>query len=226
MRIAVLAFAVLVGCSSSSKNTYEEVRVDSGAPGSGGQAASGGSAGALLGSGGSAGAGVSGSAGSMSDGGSGTGGTGGSASSAVTGGFAGSAGSSGSSGSSGSAGAFTGGRGGSAGSLGTAGAPADAGDAAASCSGKLDCDSFPGCESTNGTSRACGSCGHQCDPRESCYQGTTCTLCPVGYMDCDGDPKNTCETNVPAGKDCYDVTGGCGDRCHTWQTCTGYGTCV
>jgi hypothetical protein len=216
MRVSWLALAVLAGCSSTSRSRVEEVFVDAGTAGSGaalGADSAGTSGSSSNGSGGTLGAGPGGSAGTV-----GVGSDAGSRDSASGNGGTGAA-----AGAYGAGSVDAGGRAGSGGSAGGLGS--DAGDAAASCTGKLDCDTTPGCETTNGTSRACGSCENQCSPRESCYQGTTCTLCPTDWLDCDGNSSNVCET-YSNGKTCGEMFGGCSGRCHTWQICSFAGGCV
>lgn len=227
MRSVVWALAALIGCSSTGVSRFREVVADAGPGGSSGGLGTGGSF-----PGGSGGGGAT--AGSVGAGGSGSTATGGAAGSAIagTGGSSGSAGSLGSAGSFG--GATGGGAGGSGGTVGSSGSVGTGGSAGtggvggtgSSCLGMLNCDSAPDCETRNGTWRACGSCQNQCGYNEFCDTGTTCAVCPIGWRDCDGDPANYCETNVPEGKSCWDIFHNCGTRCHTWQTCTAGGTCI
>ena len=88
-----------------------------------------------------------------------------------------------------------------------------------------DCDARvgTGCETplTEDTVN-CGACGTACKNDHgttTCAKGKCTPLCATGYLDCDGDPKNGCETEVAASlTDC----GACGAKCaldHASEKC-------
>ena len=70
--------------------------------------------------------------------------------------------------------------------------------------GYLDCNlkSSDGCEVNRlSDSSNCGDCGVVCNSTRgiaSCANGACSIACSQGYGDCDGDPKNGCETNITA----------------------------
>ncbi len=69
-----------------------------------------------------------------------------------------------------------------------------------------------GCETvTTSNSKHCGSCSNACSGLQYC-NSTTCTACPAGKGDCDGNSANGCETDV--GSDPLNC-GGCGRKCST-----------
>lgn len=80
-----------------------------------------------------------------------------------------------------------------------------------------DCDENyeNGCETDLASDAAnCGSCGRACDLPQTedhaCIE-RQCRpqLCASGYLDCDGEPQNGCETNIAVPEAC----GGCGRAC-------------
>lgn len=99
-----------------------------------------------------------------------------------------------------------------------------------SCNGPYrDCDGNPanGCEVNRNTDPDnCGSCGNVCslpNATTDC-EGGTCTLtgCETGYLDCDGDPANGCETDIETDPgNC----GNCGHVCFGNDMCLN-GFCV
>jgi hypothetical protein len=78
-----------------------------------------------------------------------------------------------------------------------------------------DCDRVPsnGCEEPLTSSVAhCGSCATACTNAHgttSCMASTCVPSCSTGFADCDGDPKNGCETALDTVSDC----GMCGKTC-------------
>ncbi|MBL8600508.1 MAG: hypothetical protein JNK72_01145 [Myxococcales bacterium] len=91
-------------------------------------------------------------------------------------------------------------------------------------SGFGDCDSDPsnGCEAALGTSTShCGACGVVCvtpNATPSCNAGA-CVVgaCRAGFADCDGDPRNGCETATAAdNSNC----GACNRRCGAGTACS------
>lgn len=83
--------------------------------------------------------------------------------------------------------------------------------------GALDCNSSlaDGCE-VDGARDAnnCGGCGKICpggtNGAAACRAGQCALVCNAGYLDCDGNPDNGCETNGSAdAKNC----GNCGNVC-------------
>src|SRR5690606_34877219 len=67
-----------------------------------------------------------------------------------------------------------------------------------------DCDGVDdnGCEASLASPTTCGACGNDCTAlgnvaTASCDQGA-CVIdeCEEGWMDCDGDPSNSCEVNA------------------------------
>jgi hypothetical protein len=82
--------------------------------------------------------------------------------------------------------------------------------------GYLDCDGSPrdGCETAIGLSN-CGGCGVLCSPEyvtvplcSAGSAGCTYAACSPGYLDCDGDKTNGCETPISVAN-----CGTCGSIC-------------
>lgn len=52
------------------------------------------------------------------------------------------------------------------------------------------------------SARHCGRCGNSCELRPNAYNpcvaGTCVTRCRPGFLDCNGDAADGCETNVVA----------------------------
>lgn len=95
----------------------------------------------------------------------------------------------------------------------------------ASCDfGFDDCngDVADGCEtSVLSDAKHCGSCGNSC-PRPP-HAAATCqnaacrlTTCDPGFADCNGDPRDGCETNIFVDKS---NCGACGNTCGNQQVC-------
>jgi hypothetical protein len=60
--------------------------------------------------------------------------------------------------------------------------------------------------------RNCGACGYRCQTGASCKKGFCEYECPPGRGDCDGDPRNGCETDLLVNpRHC----GTCGNQCDT-----------
>lgn len=107
---------------------------------------------------------------------------------------------------------------------GTPGCDAD-GCSIACADGYGDCDSrvSTGCETpVSDDPTNCGACGATCKNEHgatTCVDGACKPECATGYADCDGDPKNGCETPVSTSlTDC----GGCGMACaldHAEEKC-------
>jgi hypothetical protein len=95
-----------------------------------------------------------------------------------------------------------------------------------------DCDGKPenGCEaSVLADTKNCGGCGMACGvlahAKVGCVNGLCgITSCDLGFFDCDGNPKNGCETVVNSDiKNC----GKCGAACGMGQVCINGGcTCA
>ncbi|MDB5213731.1 MAG: Tryptophan synthase alpha chain [Myxococcaceae bacterium] len=68
----------------------------------------------------------------------------------------------------------------------------------------------------------CGACGARCDGNDGvvCDNGVCVQLCPDGYAECNGDPRDPCETNIMT--DPYHC-GGCNTHCDATlpQPCQG-----
>ena len=80
--------------------------------------------------------------------------------------------------------------------------------------GAGDCTAAPGCETNLGLDPTnCGTCGNICQllNASSKCQGGTCQVssCAKGFLDCDGNPADGCETDITTMKNC----GGCGVAC-------------
>lgn len=72
------------------------------------------------------------------------------------------------------------------------------------------------CEDLLNDPKNCGSCGYPCPLKgnmtASCNKGFCEYACPPGFGNCDGDPRNGCETNLLInGRHC----GTCGNQCDT-----------
>jgi hypothetical protein len=99
--------------------------------------------------------------------------------------------------------------------------------------GKLDCNSSmaDGCETDGARDlNNCGTCGKTCAGGENgaaACQGGKCTLvCNAGYLDCDGNPDNGCETNGSAD---INHCGNCGNVCPSspsLNAACAAGTCI
>jgi len=82
----------------------------------------------------------------------------------------------------------------------------DAGSPAPACDvGRADCDGLPGngCEADLATDVAhCGACGVACPAAPgtvaTCTTGVCTTSCAAGFLDCNEDPADGCETDVRA----------------------------
>jgi hypothetical protein len=105
----------------------------------------------------------------------------------------------------------------------------------ASCDGSLQ----NGCETALLTTTAhCGACNQPCTNEHgttSCVLGQCVPSCATGYQDCDGNPRNGCETDIRVNSE---HCGGCGLACtneHGTVSCqsmqcvpgcaSGYGDC-
>jgi hypothetical protein len=97
--------------------------------------------------------------------------------------------------------------------------------------GYLDCDGdrTNGCE-TEFSTLNCGACGVFCNPshvnRGNCSEGTCeYNTCSPGYLDCDGDKSNGCETAFSLAN-----CGGCGKACEPAHaigaSCSSNGVCT
>ncbi|MDP3276996.1 MAG: hypothetical protein Q8Q09_17525 [Deltaproteobacteria bacterium] len=78
-------------------------------------------------------------------------------------------------------------------------------DGSTSCNGR--------CEDLQSNVAHCGACGNACaldNAEVTCSAGVCGVLrCRPGYEDCDRDPRNGCEAQVPSDQHC----GACGTRC-------------
>jgi hypothetical protein len=107
---------------------------------------------------------------------------------------------------------------------GTPGCDAD-GCSIACDTGYGDCDTrvSTGCETPlDDDAENCGACGKSCKNEHgasTCVGGKCLPQCATGYLDCDGDPQNGCETEVATSMtDC----GACGAKCeldHAGEKC-------
>ena len=88
-----------------------------------------------------------------------------------------------------------------------------------------DCDAraSTGCETPLGDDAAnCGACGKACQNEHgttTCADGQCTPLCATGYLDCDGDPRNGCETEIATS---LTNCGACGAACelaHAAEKC-------
>lgn len=103
------------------------------------------------------------------------------------------------------------------------GAASDANATVINCPvGFADCDrdSSNGCETRVLDSvEHCGACQNACstgNDTSTCVDGTCQLICPSGLADCDGNPKNGCETDVSADSlNC----GACAHKCTRPSTC-------
>ncbi len=93
-----------------------------------------------------------------------------------------------------------------------------------------DCDgnAANGCEtSIHGDANNCGACGRRCtnaNGTTSCELGACNPMCNVGFVSCDGDSSNGCETSLTTTSNC----GSCGlpcSRTNATGSCT-TGTCM
>jgi hypothetical protein len=79
-----------------------------------------------------------------------------------------------------------------------------------------NCDNLysTGCEVNTATSTAnCGNCGTVCtnaNGSTSCQSSVCSPVCAAGYLSCDGNPNNGCETNVSTN---VASCGSCGNAC-------------
>lgn len=96
--------------------------------------------------------------------------------------------------------------------------------------GKANCDknAMNGCETPLGTLQNCGGCGDTCTAHDNqsvmCANGGCVSSCNAGFLDCDGNALNGCETNKNTdAKNC----GGCSNVCQTPNATPGcsMGTC-
>ena len=91
--------------------------------------------------------------------------------------------------------------------------------------GDCDGDATNGCETALDSLANCGACGLQCrfpNAGAACSAGR-CAIgaCAPGFVNCDGDASNGCETNAQTDPlSC----GACGTRCAAGQVCSG-GVC-
>lgn len=103
---------------------------------------------------------------------------------------------------------------------------ADCGDCTVCPEGFGDCNSNPGCETNLNTTSNCGGCGSLCaqvgGTNDCVLVGSTYQCqptCAAGHADCDGDPKNGCETDLDDPSTC----GACDHACvnpHGSTVCT------
>ena len=102
------------------------------------------------------------------------------------------------------------------------GAPGcDASGCSIACEGGFgDCDqrSSTGCETPlTDDATNCGACGAACENEHGttqCSAGKCAPVCATGYLDCDGNPENGCETEISSSlSDC----GACGSACELPQ---------
>ncbi len=88
----------------------------------------------------------------------------------------------------------------------------------------------PSCLDPSADDMNCGACGRVCDPagdgaptpptntRYGCIGGECGKVkCESGFMDCDGNPSNGCETSTLSSDNC----GGCGNACAPGLECRG-----
>jgi hypothetical protein len=85
------------------------------------------------------------------------------------------------------------------------------------------------CVNVNSDVYNCGTCGNNCFAKQTvpnstsaCAAGKCVTRCPLGYVDCDGNPSNGCETNVNSDRN---NCGTCGAPCGPSEVCQN-GACV
>ncbi|MFO0608207.1 MAG: hypothetical protein U0324_33890 [Polyangiales bacterium] len=92
--------------------------------------------------------------------------------------------------------------------------------------GNCDGNAANGCETATTTSAShCGMCGRACSNSNgtpSCVAGACQITCDTGYLDCDGNNANGCET---LGLNDTANCGRCGTRCPTSQSCV-RGSCT
>ena len=86
--------------------------------------------------------------------------------------------------------------------------------------GNCDGNAANGCETATATSAShCGGCGRACgnsNGAPACAAGACQIACDTGYLDCDGNNANGCET---LGLNDTTHCGRCGNRCPTSQSC-------
>jgi hypothetical protein len=89
-------------------------------------------------------------------------------------------------------------------------------------SGYGDCDGSPsnGCERLLDSNADCGACGLRCEPSHAlgtcATGGCQIAQCDVGFMNCDGDASNGCETDVSKS---HIHCGRCGQVCAPSESC-------
>ena len=216
-----LGATFLGACGGSGSTTQADLGPQGGAS-AGGASSKGGSAGK---------AGASASAGGANTGGTSTAKGGASAGGASAGGASMSQGGTGAaSGSSAKGGASAGGASaGGASAGGSSAGGASAGGASGCPAGTLDCDANPlnGCEVKAASDpKNCGACGKTCDTgangQAACVAGACGLTCNAGFLDCDGNAKNGCETTPDTDpKNC----GKCGNACPMGGMCV-MGACA